>query len=246
MEDAKNTKVISVGGSIIAPDRPDIQFLSDFVGMVSDWLDQNQDAYLVLVAGGGAPAREYQEAYRLVSASWPASLKPTDDLISESADLIGVAATRMNAELLAASFGRFVTEPVVTNPTQAPDDWQKSGRVLVASGWKPGFSSDFDAVVLAEKYGAREVINLSNTDHVYSADPKKDPNARPLDQISWADFRKMVGETWQPGLNMPFDPIASARAEMIGLKVICAKGTDIANTRAILDEKPFSGTTIGA
>lgn len=120
------------------------------------------------------------------------------------------------------------------------------GRVLVAAGWKPGFSTDYDAVVLAERFGAQTVVNLSNIAKVYSADPKLDPGARPIDAISWADFRILVGNEWQPGKNAPFDPVASRRAEELGLKVICAAGRDLGNLAAILDDGPYSGTLIGA
>ena len=131
---------------------------------------------------------------------------------------------------------------VVTDPTSVT---VFGGTVLVAAGWKPGFSTDFDAVVLAERFQADVVVNLSNIAKVYTADPKADPSATPIDTISWADFRAMVGDEWSPGKNVPFDPIASKRAEAIGLRVICAAGRDIPNIEAILDGKPFVGTTIG-
>ena len=54
----------------------------------------------------------------------------------------------------------------------------------------------------------------------------------------------MVGDEWTPGKNTPFDPIASKKAESLGLKVICAGGRNIDNTKAILEEKDFFGTTI--
>ena len=57
------TKVLSVGGSIIVPDKPDTEFLSKFVKMVTSWLDVDASRRLILVAGGGAPARVYQNAY---------------------------------------------------------------------------------------------------------------------------------------------------------------------------------------
>ena len=58
------TKVLSVGGSIIVPEKPDTEFLSKFISMVTAWLDQDKSRRLILVAGGGAPARVYQNAYR--------------------------------------------------------------------------------------------------------------------------------------------------------------------------------------
>ncbi len=242
----KNTKVISVGGSIIAPDQPDAGFLRDFVNMLGRWLADNDNGELILIAGGGGPARAYQKAYRdgvepFIAAGTLIPFTSAKDK-NDAADWLGIMATRLNAELLRACFGKLAPFPVVTDPTKAPENWH--GRVLVAAGWKPGFSSDNDAVLLAEKYGADTVINLSNIEKVYTDDPKKNPNAKPLDHVSWADFRKMVGDTWEPGKNTPFDPIASKKAEALGLTVICASGRDIENTRLILDGGNFKGTVI--
>jgi uridylate kinase len=119
------------------------------------------------------------------------------------------------------------------------------GRVMVASGWKPGFSTDNDAVLLAEKFGADTVVNLSNIEKIYTADPRQDPNAEPIDSITWADFRTMVGDEWTPGKNLPFDPVAAKRGERIGLRVVCAGGRDIDNIRAILEDRSFTGSVIG-
>ena len=229
------TKVLSVGGSMIAPDKPDVDFLAAFVKMASDWLAQDSSRRLILVAGGGAPARVYQNAYKDVCA---ATARETQN---EAADWIGVMATRINAQLLKASFGCLCQNDVVTNPTA---DIDFKGQVLVASGWKPGFSSDNDAVLLAEKFGADTVVNLSNIEKVYTDDPRKNPDAKPLDTISWADFRKMVGDEWVPGKNVPFDPIASKKAAELGLTVICSAGKNNANTKNILDGAPSVGTTI--
>jgi len=55
----------------------------------------------------------------------------------------------------------------------------------------------------------------------------------------------MVGSTWTPGANLPFDPIASARAEAADIRVICAAGKDLDNVFRILDGKTFIGTLIG-
>jgi uridylate kinase len=79
---------------------------------------------------------------------------------------------------------------------------------------------------------------------VYTADPKQNPNARPIDRISWADFRAMVGDDWVPGKNVPFDPVASRHAAKIGLKVVCAAGKNLENLRKILSGGDFIGTII--
>ena len=80
---------------------------------------------------------------------------------------------------------------------------------------------------------------------VYTDDPRKNPDAKPIDSISWADFRKMVGDEWVPGKNAPFDPIASKLAQEAGITVICADGRATENTISILTDKQFTGTVIG-
>lgn len=227
--------VISLGGSIVVPDAVDSGFVARFVTRIGTYL-QDRDERMVIVVGGGAPARTYQSAYRNVCEE----LDHAAD--HDAQDWIGVMATRLNAELVRHAFGALAPAPVVIDPTgPLPAD----GKVLVAAGWKPGFSTDYDAVVLAERIGADTVVNLSNIAQVYSADPKLDPTARPLERVSWAEFRAIVGETWTPGGNLPFDPVATRRAQELGLRVLAAAGRDLDNTEAILHGKPFVGTQIG-
>ncbi len=241
------TKVLSVGGSIIAPEKPDCEMLSSFSRMVTDYLASNPATRLILVAGGGGPARIYQNAYKEVLTSFDDQQKkyasyPDEDSLNSACDWMGIMATRLNAQILKTCFGPLCPCDVITDPTKAPEVFE--GRILVAAGWKPGFSTDNDAVLLAEKYSADTVVNLSNIEKVYTDDPRKNPDAKPLDTISWADFRRMVGDEWVPGKNCPFDPIASKKASEIGLTVICAGGKNIPNIRAILDGKDYIGTTI--
>ena len=68
----------------------------------------------------------------------------------------------------------------------------------------------------AKTVGARKIINLSNTDYVYNSDPKINPNAKKIEKISWTEYRKLIPKEWNPGLNSPFDPIASEMAEKEG------------------------------
>jgi uridylate kinase len=226
-------KVLSVGGSILAPESADAAFIAEFRKEILKYLDENPERRLIMVVGGGGPARNYQKACREVQPSAG----------HETLDWIGIMATRLNAQLLKSVFGELCPMEVVTDPTAAE---LFTGRIMVAAGWKPGFSTDYDAVVLAERFGADTVVNLSNIAKVYTADPKLDPKATPIDDISWKDFKAIVGDEWKPGANLPFDPIATKRAAELGLTVICAAGKDLVNLRSILHGLPFNGTTIRA
>jgi uridylate kinase len=224
--------VISLGGSIVAPDGVDELFLKDFKNLIDEFLREDEKRRFIFVVGGGGPARNWQKAFR--------NIYPHGD--NEEADWIGIMATRLNAQLVRGIFGEWCAQDVVTDPTQVGPF---TGKVLVASGWKPGFSSDYDAVLLAERFQADSMINLSNIEKVYTDDPQKNPGAKPVDTISWDDFRAMVGDEWTPGKNVPFDPVASRHAARIGLKVICAAGRDLPNLRNLLKGDSFTGTIIG-
>ncbi|MDR2719077.1 MAG: UMP kinase [Treponema sp.] len=225
--------VISLGGSIVAPDSADGPFLKQCAQLIRSLIEADDQRRFIFVVGGGGPARAWQNAYREVCG---------DSARDEEADWIGIMATRLNAQLVKAVMAEWCCQDVVTDPTRSEP---LKGKVLVAAGWKPGFSSDNDAVLLAERFNAQTVINLSNIEKVYTADPKKDPSAKPLDRISWADFRAMTGDEWVPGKNVPFDPVASRHAEQIGLKVICAAGRNLENLKKIICGEDFTGTTIG-
>ncbi|QTQ14567.1 UMP kinase [Treponema parvum] len=248
------TKILSVGGSIVAPEKPDVEFIRRFIQMIRTWLEEENDRRLILVVGGGGPARAYQKAYsEIISDSFSGKNSdnsekgktgendPKSNECSGEADWIGIMATRLNAQLLKACLGHLCAQEVVYDPLSINEF---KGRVLVAAGWKPGFSTDNDAVLLAERFNADTVINLSNIEKVYTDDPKTNPDARPIDLITWKDFCKMVGDEWSPGKNTPFDPIASKKAQSLGLTVICASGKNIENTKKILDGKAFIGTRI--
>ena len=97
---------------------------------------------------------------------------------------------------------------------------------------------------MAKGLGAKKIVNLSNIDFVYTADPKKDPSAKPIEKISWAEFRKMIPAEWDPGLSSPFDPIAAREAEALGLEVVVMNGKKLGEFSNYLAGKPFKGTVI--
>lgn len=227
-----NVKVLDLGGSIVAPDEVDVSFIKAFKVFLETWLKEDKNNKAIIVIGGGAPARKYQQAYRNI-------VQISDN---NEQDWIGVTATRLNAQLIKAVFSDYCEDDVVIDPT-VPEKFD--GQILVAAGWKPGFSTDYDSVVLAEKFGADTILNLSNIAKVYTADPKKDPDAKPLDYVSWDDYKKMAGDEWIPGKNVPFDPVATKKAAELNLKVIAAAGKDLKNLQKIFDGEEFVGTVIG-
>lgn len=226
----RRTIILSLGGSIIIPDSVNVVFLKQFVSLI---LQMTRKGFrFVIVTGGGNVCRDYQKAAQRVSPK----------IISTDLDWIGIASTKLNAELVRALFGSHAYHEVLQNPTKRVVTDKK---ILVGAGWKPGFSSDKDAVMLAQAYEADTVINLSNIDYVYNADPKKVKTATPILRMTWNELLRMIGPKHVPGRHVPFDPEASKLAKQLGLRVVVCLGTDIPNLRKVLSGKKFQGTVIG-
>jgi uridylate kinase len=187
----------------------------------------------IIITGGGKTAREYIEAAAKV-----------DRINNEDMDWIGIHATRMNAHFIRTIFRKNAHPRINTNPNDLEDFYNFKENILVAAGWRPGFSTDYDAVVLAKYFGIKKVINFSNIDYVCDKDPRKFPDAKKIEKISWKDFRKIVGEKWNPGMNTPFDPIASKVADEEKIEVAIMNGKDLQNLENYLEGKKFKGTTI--
>lgn len=221
--------IISLGGSIIIPKTGfDPDFLKSFRKTLLSEIKKGHT--FVLIVGGGATARQYQEA-----------LVQTQQVTDEDLDWMGIATTKLNAEFVRLLFKDVAYKDVVSNPTEKV---RTSKPLIIASGWKPGNSTDLVAVQFAKTYGATNVINLSNIEYVYDKDPAQFPDAQKIEQIVWSDFRTIVGSTWSPGANAPFDPIASKVAQKHGLTVRILRGTNLKEVRNAIAGKKFVGTTI--
>lgn len=220
--------IISLGGSLIMPNEIDLNFLKDFKVLIEEQIKAGKS--FIIITGGGKVCRRYQEAAQ--------SLGVTD---RDSLDWVGIYSTRLNATLLRVIFGTQAHSEILVEPENTPS---LSIPILVGGGGVPGYSSDFDAVIVAEKTGAKRIINLSNIDYVYDSDPKKNPSAKKIERTSWFDFRKIIPVEWTPGINAPFDPIAAKRAEELGLEVVIMNGKPLDNLRNYLSGHSFAGTVI--
>lgn len=226
---SKQTFVISLGGSLIIPnDEIDWKFLQKFRRLILNQLKQNKKFFLV--AGGGTTARKYSQAANKVVKIEP------DDL-----DWLGIHSSRLNAHLLRTIFREQAHPEIIKNPTI---HMETKEDVVVGGGWKPGWSTDYVATMIAQEYEIDHVVTLTNIDYVYDKDPKKYKDAQQITETSWDDFRRLVGDEWTPGLNTPFDPIATQKAQKLDLEVAIMNGTNLPNLRKYLNGEKFKGSVI--
>ncbi len=220
--------IISLGGSLIFPEDIDVKFLTDFKSLIEQQTKKGKR--FIFITGGGKICRKYQGA-----------LNQLTKVSHENLDMMGIYITHTNAHFVRMMFDKLAHPKIVLDPTKKLDFKEK---ILLAGGWKPGCSTDKDAVILAKTYGAETVINLSNIDYLYDKDPRKFPGAKQIKNISWDGLLKITGRKWVPGLNAPFDPTAAILAKSNNLKVIIANGKKLKNLNNILENKHFEGTEI--
>jgi len=221
---------MSVGGSLIVPDQID----SDFLKKLKIFIDTQTaiGRHFIIIAGGGRTARHYQDAAAKVA-----------ELKNEDLDWMGIHATRLNGHLLRTIFRDTAYPEVITNPDDILDV-PRDQKVVVAAGYRPGCSTDLRAVQIAQRVGAKKVINLSNIDYVYTADPRTDETATIIKTISWTDFRALIPTDWDPGLSAPFDPIAAKEADETNIEVAIINGDKPFELTNYLDGNAFIGTLI--
>jgi uridylate kinase len=223
------TLVISAGGSLVVPGgKVDIDFLRTLKTLLHDRIKAG--FRFVIVIGGGGTAREYMNA-----------AKEVGDVSQDEMDWLGIAATRLNARLLLSVLADVAYPEVITDPTAIPEGIEQP--LILCAGWKPGWSTDTVAAIAARERGAKMVLNLSNIEYVYDDDPSKNPDAKPYTEMGWDQYRAMVGNEWSPGMNAPFDPIASKIANEEGMTVVVANGR-LENLTAMLSNEPFEGTIL--
>lgn len=225
--------VLSVGGSlIVSKEGIHTEFLSKLNKFIRDQLLHHPKRQFFLVTGGGAIARSYRDAGKKVVRH---------ELSEEDQDWLGIHATRLNAHLMRTVF-QDVAHPVIIKDYTIIR--KVSEPVVIAAGWRPGWSTDYDAVLLCEDYDVKRILNLSNVAQVYDKDPNKFSDAKSIEKMSWNEMRKLIGDDWKPGMHAPFDPVASKRAQQLGVTVVVLQGTDFENLQKYMDEKPFVGTVI--
>lgn len=219
--------VIALGGSIVYPAEIDARFIREFKAFIEKFTKKGYQ--FVIVVGGGRLARVYQEAAERVAP-----------LTDDDKDWLGIHATRMNAHLIRTVF-RKIANPVVIDTRGKV---KKLGHpVTVSGGWQPGWSTDYVATALAEDFKVPEVIVVGKPDHVYDKDPNAFKGAKPLPEISWKDYRKLIPQKWTPGFHSPVDPIAAKLGDRKGIRAIVVSG-DLKNLGDLISGREFKGTVI--
>ncbi|MBI3115429.1 MAG: UMP kinase [Candidatus Kerfeldbacteria bacterium] len=219
---------LSIGGSIVAPDGIDVLYLKRLRALMAA---EVRRGYRFLIAiGGGALARELQTAARA------AGVRSETDL-----HWIGIGAVNVNSLVVQKALGR-LADPRLYPAARPPARLRAPITMFVPS--RPGRSTDTGAVRLAMHFHAATLFNLTNINYVYTKDPKRFSDAKPLRFLRWPAYWKLIPRRVTPGLQTPFDPVASRLAAAAGVQVVVLNGRNLKNVKRALDGRPFRGTVI--
>ena len=225
----KKVFVISLGGSLIIPDKVDISFLKKF----RKTLRQNYKSHeFVIVCGGGSVARKYIEAISRETNSKKA--------ISEA----GIRATRMNALLVMQIFGKEANDTLPKDMQDIKNNLEKN-RVAICGAlrYTPNSTSDSTSAKLAH-FLKTEFINITNVSGLYTSNPKENKNAKLISNISWKNFKKIAHKIkFKAGQHFVLDQQASTIIQKHKIPTYII-GPNLNNLSNILKGKKFTGTFI--
>ena len=117
------------------------------------------------------------------------------------ADHMGMLATTMNAIALSDAFIRNGMDTVVMSAvemdtyaehytTRNADRLLKEGKIVIFAGGtgSPYFSTDTGAALRAAEIAADAILMAKNIDFVYDSDPRKNPDAKPLYDLTYTEI----------------------------------------------------------
>ncbi len=226
-----STVVISMGGSVLAPENIDPEFIKSLAALLKRLIKDNK---LFIVVGGGKLARKYIEIARKLGSN------------EIALDEIGIESSRLNARLLIAA----LDEVSYHEPVETFEDaltYAKQFPIVIMGGTHPGHTTDAVSMMLAEFIGADKFINATSVDGVYTADPKLEPDAKKLPRLTPDKLIEIIFKSLREhkaGPNIVIDPLAARIIKRSGIPAYVLDGHDLNALECAIIGKEFNGSVI--
>ena len=220
--------VLSLGGSVLVREEGDTSYIRKLAKIL---IGLSAKYKLYIVTGGGRIARYYIRAGRDLGAD------------ESFLDELGIEVTRLNARLLTTALGDHANHV----PPKDYDEAVHAGRthsIVVMGGVSPGITTDAVSALLAERVKAKRLVNATSVDGAYTADPKKDPDAKRIPTMTHKELITLVGHSAGAGPSNVFDPVGARVLERSKISLAVLDGNDLANLRDALEGKKFEGTLV--
>ena len=223
--------VVSIGGSVLIPEKDDAIYIKKLAGMLSDVAKKVE---LIVVCGGGKVARYYTETGREMGGS-----------VFQVGEL-GIGITRVNAGLLTIALGDSVAYRNIPHTVDTCVKNAVKGKVTVMGGTVPGHTTDAVAAMIARKWGADRIVNASNVEAVYSADPRKDQNAKRFSTMTIDELKSIVYDKHDAGRSSVFDPLGVKIAKQCQVDLLMVNGRDFEELENAILGKKIKGTFVNS
>ena len=226
----KKVIVISLGGSMIVPDKINIKILEEFRRILS----KNKRKYkFVVVCGGGGTARTYIHGL---------------DKMQKNKEyfqgLLGIAATRLNARFMTYFFGKEANEGIPMDMKTVEGMLKFNDFVFCgALRYAKKETSDGTSAKLAY-YFKTDFINLTNVSGLYDKNPKQFRNAKFIPEINHREFLKIANKIkFRPGQHFVLDQKAAKIIKKYNITTYIL-GENLKNLDNVLNGKSFVGSRI--
>ena len=220
--------VLKIGGSLLYDEAGQIitERIRQYGTVIAKLVDDGHQ--LVIVVGGGRPARVYISAARELGAS------------EAQCDWLGIKMARHNAELLCAALGEIAYPKIVVTLDEL-EVAMVHGKVVLMGGLIPAQSTNAVAAVAAETVNAERMFNATNVDGVYDKDPKLD-GAKKLNKVHISELKEILsGGGTRAGEYKLFDPVAIRVVERSKIRAVIFDGRTPDNLLRL-----FKGEMIGS
>lgn len=225
----KEIIVLSLGGSLIVPEKIDPKWLDKFKSLIIKMSKKNK---FVIVCGGGFVSREY------------ITILKSEHKSKKQQSLAGITVTRMNAKIMMQIFGDRANKDLPIEMKQIKNMLEKENIVFCgALRYASNQTSDSTAAKMAN-YLKSKFINITNVEGLYTDNPAKNKKAKFIPSISWEDFEKRALKIkYKPGQHFVLDQKASTiiKKNKITTYII---GKDLKSLENIIKNKKFKGTII--
>ncbi len=221
---------LCLGGSILALEKLDVGCIKEVAQTVHTLKSQKHD--VLVVTGGGGPAREYIKAAQALGVS------------STQLDKIGIDITRLHARMVILAIGD-IAEPDPPTMVEVAVRIALKNKVPVMGGTSPGQTTDAVAAMLATASRSELLVFFSDVGGVYTADPKLDVAAKKIETMTSRELVERFASTKpEPGIKTIIDPIAAKLIERSKIKTLVMGAHEIKRLPEILRGANHSGTTI--
>ena len=221
--------VVSIGGSILVPGEND----ADFIGKLAEMLKEvSKEVQVAVVCGGGKTARYYAGIAKDLGGDTYAQ------------DILGIAATRMNAQILSLALGDMPDS--ITGDVEETAKLSAPGKIVVMGGTVPGHTTDAVSSMLAAAIGADRIVNGTSVDAVYTDDPRKNPDAKKITSMTIDELGDIVYKEHGASKSSVYDPLGVKLAKENRMDILIIDGRNLNELKNAILGKEINGTFVNS